>query len=272
MIVAKKSLGQNFLRDENVARKIVASLRLSPDDMVVEIGPGSGALTKHLLSETRTVIGIELDKRAAELLHDTFGSALALLQDDVLRIDLAELARLHKQHLRVVGNIPYYITSEILFRLFEFRTVVQDATLMMQREVAQRLVAKPKTKDYGILSVATQLHTQPEILFNVSRNSFYPKPNVDSAIVHLAFKQELPRCNILLFTSIVRSTFGKRRKTLRNGLRYMGFSEQQLDTVEFDLQKRPEELTVEDFLRLTSLLEPFEQSIRNLKLPLRARQ
>ena len=265
MIVAKKSLGQNFLRDENIARNIVSSLALSRDDVVVEIGPGSGALTKHLIPAAGTVIGIELDARAAGLLRDTFRDTLTLVQDDVLNVDFRSLATAHRRQLRVVGNIPYYITSEILFMLFKAREVVRDATLMMQKEVAQRLIAAPRTKDYGILAVATQFHTEPEILFKVSRNSFYPKPNVDSAVVALAFKKELPPCNKTLFTHIVRSTFGKRRKTLRNGLRYMGFSDEQLDGIAFDLQQRPEELTIEQFLRLTSLLEPFEKHIRHVE-------
>ena len=261
MIVAKKSLGQNFLRDENVARNIVASLGLQRDDVVVEIGPGSGALTKYLVKETQTVVGVELDQRAAELLTDTFGSSLTLLRQDILQVDLHSLTKPHGKRLRVVGNIPYYITSEILFHLFDQRDAVQDATLMMQKEVAARLTATPRTKDYGILAVATQFHTKPELLFKVSRNSFYPKPNVDSAVVSLAFARELPPCNIGLFTNIVRSTFGKRRKTLRNGLRYMGFGDKQLDSIGFDLTQRPEELTLEQFLNLTSLLEPFKGSV-----------
>jgi len=262
MIVAKKSLGQNFLRDENVARNIVASLGVRADDAIVEIGPGAGALTKHLIATGAPVIGIEVDVRAAQLLRETFGDALTLVRADVLDVNLAELAGAKRQQVRIIGNIPYYITSEILFWLFDHRSVVRDATLMMQREVAQRLVARPKTKAYGILAVATQFHTEPELLFKVSRNSFYPTPNVDSAVVRLNFKQTLPACNIQLFTGVVRSTFGKRRKTLRNGLRYMGFSDEQLDGIDFDFQQRPEELTVNDFLQLTRFLEPYEKYIR----------
>lgn len=261
MIAPRKSLGQNFLRDENVARKIVDALDLHRDEIVVEIGPGTGALTKYLTKATATAVGIEVDKRAAAVLRSSFGDGVDIIVADVLQVDLHLLASKYRKPLRVVGNIPYYITSEILFRLFDSRTAVQDATLMMQLEVAQRLIAKPKSKHYGILSVSTQFYTEPEILFKVSRNSFYPKPKVDSAVVRFAFKKELPSCNIPLFTNIVRSTFGKRRKTLRNGLRYMGFSDEQLNALRFDIKRRPEELSVAGFLELTAQLEQYKDFV-----------
>lgn len=261
MITPRKSLGQHFLRDDNIARKIVHELHLTANDVVVEIGPGTGALTKHLAKAARKVIGIELDRRAAEVLQNMFSNAVDIIESDVLQVDLVALARTYRQPLRIVGNIPYNITSGILFWLFENRSAVRDATLMMQLEVAQRLIAKPKTKAYGILSVATQFHTRPELLFKVSRNSFYPKPEVDSAIVRLDFRKELPPCNIPLFTAVVRATFGKRRKTLRNGLRYMGLTDEQLHAVPFDLRRRPEDLSLEEFIELTSQLERFQPSI-----------
>lgn len=260
MITPKKSLGQHFLRDENVARKIVRALHLAPDDVVVEIGPGTGMLTKHLTKAAGKVIGIEVDRRAAALLRDSLFVPIDIIESDVLKVDLVALATTYRQSLRIVGNIPYNITSGILFWLFENRDAVRDATLMMQLEVAQRLIAKPKTKAYGILSVATQFHTRPELLFNVSPNSFYPKPAVDSAIVRLNFSKELPPCDIFLFTTVVRATFGKRRKTLRNGLRYMGLTDEQLHALAFDLRRRPEELSLREFIQLTSQLERFRPS------------
>lgn len=262
MIVPKKSLGQNFLQDENVARNIVGSLNLSNDQVVLEIGPGKGALTKYLCTSGAKVIGVELDARAAALLRETFGSTLELIESDVLEVKLVPLLRRAKNPFRVVGNIPYYISTEILFWMFDQREAIRDATVMVQLEVARRFVAKPRTKDYGILSVITQFHTHPKLLFTVSRNSFYPKPNVDSAVVRLDFKAELPTCNLRLFKNLVRSTFGKRRKTLRNGLRFMGFTDTQLEPLPVDLGRRPEELSVDEFLELTKLLEPFEESIK----------
>jgi 16S rRNA (adenine1518-N6/adenine1519-N6)-dimethyltransferase len=260
MLAPKKSLGQNFLRDENVARNIVESLELHSDDVVVEIGPGQGALTKHLSSRVKGVLAVEIDERAIEVLRETLGDSVKLIHADVRKVSLASLAREYQAPVRVVGNIPYNITSEILFWLFDSSQSVRDATLMVQLEVARRFVAQPGTKEYGILSVFSQFYSTPEYLFKVSRNSFYPRPNVDSAVVRFRLRSQLPACNRGLFKAVVRGTFGKRRKTLRNGLRYMGFSDDQLEAVSFDLTRRPEDLTLEDFLELTNELAQFDKS------------
>lgn len=265
MITPKKSLGQNFLQDENIARKIVDSLHVRTDDVVIEVGPGKGALTKYLHSHAKKVIAIEVDERAVQVLQEMLGETVEIIHSDVLEVSLTSLAKRMKSRVRVVGNIPYYITSDILFWLFDNHEAVSDATLMVQLEVAQRFVAKPRTKEYGILSVFTQFYSVPELLFKVSRNSFYPKPNVDSAVVRFNFNREIPECNLQLFRNVVRATFGKRRKTLRNGLRYMGFTEEQLENIAFDLTKRPEDLSLEQFLTLSKLLEPHHQKIQNPK-------
>jgi 16S rRNA (adenine1518-N6/adenine1519-N6)-dimethyltransferase len=249
-----KALGQNFLRDENILHKIVESLDLQEGDIVVEIGPGQGALTRHLCEKPVKRIGIEVDERAVKLLQERFGEKLELIHRDVLKVNLDELAQHSGRKMRVVGNIPYYLTSEILFWLFDARTAVVDATLMMQFEVARRLVAPPKNKEYGILSIFTQYYTECEMLFKVSRNCFFPKPEVDSAVVQFKFKEQIPDCDEKLFRSIVRSTFGQRRKTLRNGLKSMGYDDAVLNKTQFDLTKRPEELGVVEFLLLTRIL------------------
>ena len=265
MFQPKKSLGQNFLRDENILRKIAASLALQEGDVVVEIGSGQGALTKDLYEKPVKLIGIEVDERAVQLLHERFGEKFEIINSDVLKVDLTELAQRYNKKLRVVGNIPYYLTSEILFWLFDQRTVVTDATLMMQLEVARRLASPPKNKEYGILSVFTQFYTECEILFKVSRNCFFPKPDVDSAVVKLKFKDHLAECNEPLFRSVVRATFGMRRKTLRNGLKSMRYDDAALNQIQFDLKRRPEDLSVEDFVFLTNLLEKFQLSKNNLQ-------
>jgi 16S rRNA (adenine1518-N6/adenine1519-N6)-dimethyltransferase len=264
MLTPRKSLGQNFLTDANIARKIVDSLNLRADDVVVELGAGTGALTKHLAEKPARLVGIEIDARAADALRERLGASVELVRADVLSVSLSDFVPMSGKRLRVVGNIPYYITSDILFWLFDQREAVRDATLMMQLEVAQRLVARPRTKAYGILSVAAQYHSKPEQLFRVSRNSFSPRPTVDSAVVRLDFSAPLPESNRSFFTTIVRATFGKRRKTLRNGLRYLGFSGRTLAALPFNLDDRPEALTLEDFLNLTKLLEPFAREL-NLK-------
>ncbi|RPI01044.1 MAG: hypothetical protein EHM64_16305 [Ignavibacteriae bacterium] len=143
----------------------------------------------------------------------------------------------------------------MLFWLFDARSVIRDATLMLQWEVAKRLIAPPKNKEYGILSVFTQFYTECEMLFKVSRNCFYPKPEVDSAVVRFRFREQLPEYDELLFRSVVRSTFGQRRKTLRNGLKSMGVDDALLQTLQFDLTRRPEELGVDEFLFLTQSLK-----------------
>ncbi|MCX6143569.1 MAG: 16S rRNA (adenine(1518)-N(6)/adenine(1519)-N(6))-dimethyltransferase RsmA [Ignavibacteriales bacterium] len=261
MLPPKKSLGQNFLRDENVARNIIDSLNLRPDDVVVEIGPGQGALTKYLAAKCSRLVAIEVDERAVRLLQDTFAESIEVVHTDVLTVSLSTMFRKESRRLRVVGNIPYNITSEILFWMFDHHEIVEDATLMVQLEVARRFVAQTETKDYGILSVLLAYYTEPEFLFKVSRNSFFPRPEVDSAVVRLRFRENLQKCDRELLTAVVRSTFGKRRKTLRNGLRYMGFDSAHLDTVPFDLTKRPEELTLDEFLNLTELLTPYRGEI-----------
>lgn len=256
MITPKKSLGQNFLRDENVSRKIVDSLNIVPEDVVVEIGPGTGDFTKILLQSRATVIGIEVDPRAVEILRQRFISGFDVVHQDVLTVNLGDIAARHHRRLHVVGNIPYYITTEILFWLFDQRSFIERATLMMQHEVAKRLVAKPDTKDYGILTIFTQFYSDSRFLFKVSRNSFYPRPNVDSAVVQFDFTNQLPDVDIRLFKNVVRGTFAARRKTLRNGLKPLGFSNEQLDDIPFDLRRRPENLTLAEFVSLTALLMP----------------
>ena len=261
MLAPQKSLGQNFLRDENVARKIVQSLRAESHDIILEIGPGQGDLTRFLLEKSWTVIGVEFDPKAARILRERFGARLLVMEQDVLLINIEEIANQFGRNPCIVGNIPYYITSEILFWVLDQRTWIRNATLMMQREVAGRLVASPESKAYGILSVFAQLFARTELLFKVSRNSFHPRPRVDSAVVRFEFGQASLPVDERFLRNIVRCTFGARRKTLRNGLKMMGFSEAHLDRVNFDLARRPEQLSPADFVHLTGLLQQYSQTI-----------
>lgn len=265
MIAPKKSLGQHFLRDENIARKIVEQLHPERGDIILEIGSGVGALTKHLVGRPAFLISVDVDRRAVSILKEQYGTQVECIHANILDVSLDHLRRKYGKRVRVVGNIPYNLTSEILFWLFDARESVRDAALMMQLEVARRLIARARTKEYGILSVFTQFYAHPEILFRVSPHCFYPRPEVFSAFVKLSMKALLPEHNNDVFRNVVRSTFGKRRKTLSNGLRYMGMSNSQLKTVEFDLKKRPEELTVEEFLDLTRKLGKFEREMPELK-------
>jgi len=253
----KKSLGQNFLVDENIARKIVGSLELSPKDIVVEIGPGQGALTKYLVDKVSKLLAVEIDKRVAEKLKSEFVSQnIEIINQDFLDFDFKELFIKYKRKIRLLGNLPYHLTSPILFMAIENRSYVSDFTFMIQKEVAQRLVGKRDTKNYGILAVLSQFYGMPEILFSVSNNCFYPKPKVTSTVVRISFSDELPyRVDEELFRTVVRTTFGKRRKTIKNGLKYLPFEEQINDKIinslDFPMHKRPEQLSIEDFVTLT---------------------
>lgn len=252
----KKSLGQHFLHDANVARKIVHALHLRQGDRVLEIGPGKGALTSLLLRELPTLIAVELDTELASQLGAAFGEKLTLLNDDVLNIDLRSIAVTDDSKFRIVGNIPYNITSPILFWIIDSSEIIADCTLMMQREVAQRLVAKPRSKEYGILSVFAQYYSTPKLLFTVSPQSFYPVPDVISAVVSLNFEtsRDARAVDDTTFRTLVRGTFGKRRKTLRNGLRGLDAPAAFLSTASIDLDRRPEELSVDEFVALANEL------------------
>jgi 16S rRNA (adenine1518-N6/adenine1519-N6)-dimethyltransferase len=253
----RKSLGQNFLRDDRIARRIVDAVDPRPGDAVLEIGPGEGALTAHLVASGAKLVLVDLDERSVLRMRELYGdTGVRVLHQDVLTVDLPSLAAsLGTEHLRVVGNIPYYITSPILFHILDNRRCVRDLTMMVQKEVARRLAANSRTKEYGILSVFCQLFADVKVLFDVQPGSFHPRPEVTSSVVQLAMLDS-PRYALRdeqFFRGMVRSVFGKRRKTLRNGLRY--FLNDDPDGAVPDpsiLQLRPEDLTVEQCVELSN--------------------
>ncbi len=256
MLRPKQSLGQNFLVDGNIARKFISAVDPKPDEVIIEIGPGEGALTKYLMELTDNFLAVEIDRRACEYLRSEYGGRLQILNADFLEIDLQEIFNKYRRKLRLVGNIPYHITSPILFKVMEHRAVVQDLVIVVQSEVAKRIVAKPKTKDYGILAVMCQFCAMPELLFKVSPNCFFPKPKVTSAVVQLDFVHP-PHYQALdeaVFIQVVKATFGKRRKTLRNGLKALKYQDLNIEALDFDLSLRPEELSVADFVTLINLI------------------
>ncbi len=261
----KKSLGQNFLQDDNVAHKIVRLFNPVQGDCVVEIGPGKGALTGILLNTLSHLTVIELDDELAPLLTEQFGEKITVIHQSVLDVSLPELQAQHGKPLRLIGNIPYNITTPILFHVVDSLPATKDFMVMMQTEVAQRIVAKPRTKEYGILSVLLQYYSTPKIQFAVSRNSFFPIPNVSSAILHLDFEKPFAHraTNDQLFRKIVRGTFNTRRKTLRNGLKGIHVPMSEFEKLSVDLELRPEELTVADFVQLSDELIEFAPHILN---------
>lgn len=256
MIEPRKRLGQNFLRDPNTARKIVASVTAQPADRVIEIGAGTGALTGFLARRFNNLSAIEIDPRATDHLKEEFPS-VHVIEKDVLECSYAELRGDAAGRLYVVGNLPYYLTSEILFRILDESAQVKEAVFMMQYEVARRLVAVPRTKEYGILSVAVQLEAHAEILFPVSRNVFFPKPDVRSAVVRLTFSNDTGAvyegCDRHTVRKIIRTAFNQRRKTLRNSLK--GLFSESLKTVPSRYSPlRAEELVPKDFIELARYL------------------
>lgn len=251
MIKPKKSLGQHFLTDQNIIEKIADAIPAKATDRVIEIGPGTGALTASLLERFDDVLAVELDQRAIEVLEQEF-PGLTIHHKNVLDLDWPALS-LGKQRTHVVGNLPYYITSQILFGLLENRKYLSDALLMMQKEVAERLVAEIRTKDYGILSVQTQLMSTPEILFPVSRHCFSPQPNVESAIVKVTFDQGPLDCSDKHLKTVVRTAFNQRRKKLSNALKPL-IKKDQLPQG-FDFDKRAEAWKPAEYEKLTAHLE-----------------
>jgi 16S rRNA (adenine1518-N6/adenine1519-N6)-dimethyltransferase len=260
---AKKSLGQNFLIDENIARNIIRELQLRASDVVLEIGPGRGALTKYLKDSVQTLIAVEIDKKiAVNLLKEFSDHNINILHKDILDVSFPSIAKEYGAKLRVVGNIPYHLTSSIIFKVLDEHSSVRDLTIMVQREVAHRIIAKPNTKDYGILSVLTQFIGYPRCLFDVSPNCFYPKPKVVSAVVNIPIREEKNiAVNETLFRTVVKTTFGKRRKTLRNSLKFLPYDikivNDILGGIGSTLDNRPEDLTVSDFAELSMKIEQY---------------
>ncbi len=249
-----KRFGQNYITDNNIVEKIVREFNPHKDDAVIEIGPGTGALTSFLAGSVKKLYGVEIDKRVIDDLQRRFPQ-IVFINKDFLKLDLSEIERQSKK-IRIIGNIPYNITSPILFKLIENRTFVQDAMLMVQLEVAKRITAKEKSKDYGILGVILNYFAQTKLCFKISPNVFYPKPKVFSAIVHINFVEREPNdVDYNLFIQVVKAAFGNRRKTLKNSLGNSKFASIEIETEEFNLQRRAEELTIEDFVLLTKIIK-----------------
>jgi 16S rRNA (adenine1518-N6/adenine1519-N6)-dimethyltransferase len=262
----KKSLGQNFLVDKNIALKTVNALDINSDDSVIEIGPGTGTLTELILTKSADLTAIEIDLRAIDILTEKFPAenfpGFKLINDDIRKFSFADKYSLlsENQKFKVLGHIPYYITADILFQLFENCNYISHAILTIQKEVAQRIIAKPSSKEYGILTVATELCSKAKILFHVPGSCFYPPPNVTSSVILFDFNRE--NFDISQFKStmiIVKKAFNQRRKMLSNAIK--DFIDSHETGTEADEQfvdsirtKRAEELTSFDFLKLNDIL------------------
>lgn len=268
----QKKFGQNFLIDTHVLDKIIASAEITKDDMVLEIGPGIGTMTQYLACAAGKVVAVEIDKTLIPILEDTLSEYdnVQIINQDVLKVNLAKLAEEENggKPIKVVANLPYYITTPIIMGLFENHVPLKSITVMVQKEVADRMQVGPGTKDYGALSLAVQYYAKPYIVANVPPNCFMPRPKVGSAVIRLERYEEPPVqvTDEKLMFRIIRASFNQRRKTLVNGLKNspeIQFSKEEIEAAIETLGKgasvRGEALTLEEFARLSNVLSGGEQ-------------
>ena len=263
----QKKFGQNFLIDEHVIQKIINGAQVTKDDFVLEIGPGIGTMTQYLAEAAREVAAVEIDKKLIPILGETLSEYdnVTIINEDILKVDIGALAleRNAGKPIKVVANLPYYITTPIIMGLFEIHVPIDNITVMVQKEVADRMKVGPGSKDYGALSLAVQYYAKPYLVANVPANCFIPRPNVDSAVIRLT-RHESPAVEVeneALMFNMIRASFNQRRKTLQNGLKNSGLfpvsKEEIIEVIkEAGLPEtvRGEALTLEQFARLSNLM------------------
>ena len=263
----QKKFGQNFLIDEHVIHKIIRGAQVTKEDFVLEIGPGIGTMTQYLAEEAREVAAVEIDRKLIPILGETLSAYdnVTVINEDIQKVDIAALAMEKNggKPIKVVANLPYYITTPIIMGLFESHVPIDNITVMVQKEVADRMKVGPGSKDYGALSLAVQYYAEPYLVANVPANCFIPRPNVDSAVIRLT-RHEKPVVDVdnegLLF-NMIRASFNQRRKTLQNGLKNSDLisasKEAIMDSIReagFPETVRGEALTLEEFARLANIL------------------
>ncbi len=261
-----KSLGQNFLIDQNILEKIVDLANISKEDFVIEVGPGIGSLTQYIAEAAKSVVAIEIDKNLIPILKDTLKdyTNIEIINEDILKTDLHKLIKEKFQNktVKVIANLPYYVTTPIIMKFLEEKVPIDSLTIMIQKEVAQRMQAKPGTKDYGSLSIAVQYYSNPEILLKVPPSVFIPQPNVDSTVIKLEILKE-PKVYVEredLFFALIKDAFGKRRKTLLNALSSGDLKLDKdllrniLNESNIEESRRGETLTIEEYAFLSNNL------------------
>jgi len=252
-IRAKKKFGQNFLINENIAQKIINSINYKKYNQILEIGPGTGVLSKYLIKQCDPIL-IEIDRDVVSYLKKHLPQINNIILADFLKIELKPLL---KSKNAVIGNFPYNISTQILFKILNYKNNINTVVGMFQKEVAERICSSPKSKKYGIISVLIQTYYNTEILFHVKKENFKPQPKVESSIIKLTRnKVKKLNCNVEQFKSLVKLAFNQRRKKLKNSLKtkIINFNKNNLDL----LNKRAEELSVEEFITLTNLIYPNE--------------
>ena len=266
-IKPRKKLGQSFLIDLNTIKKIALAARFFPQDVVVEIGAGIGVLTREILHITGRVMAVEIDPRLVETLKDQLASfpGAQVYSGDILKFDFASISNHYKSKIKVIGNVPYNISSPVIFLLLANRSLLSDFTLMLQKEVVERLVSEPDRKSYGVPSVLLQMYADVERLFDVSASCFHPRPKVESSIIRGTFRDK-PRIELadeVLFGRLVKASFAQRRKMLVNNLKNAkfldGWSDAELknalDAAGIDGKRRGETLSVEEYGNLSNILK-----------------
>jgi len=264
----QKKFGQNFLIDTHVLEKIVEAAGVTKDDMVLEIGPGIGTMTQYLAEAAREVVAVEIDNNLIPILQETLSEYdnVVIINNDILKVDLAALSKEHNggKPIKVVANLPYYITTPIIMGLFESNVPLDNITIMVQKEVADRMQEGPGSKDYGALSLAVQYYAKPEIVTNVPPNCFMPRPNVGSAVIRLTRYPEPPVQvdDAKKMFALIRASFNQRRKTLVNGLNNapeLHFTKEQIAEAlaKMGLSEtiRGEALSLEQFAELSNTLK-----------------
>ena len=264
----QKKFGQNFLIDEHVLDKIIRAAEITKDDYVLEIGPGIGTMTQYLACAAREVTAVEIDRALIPILEDTLKEYdnVSIINEDILKVDIAALAKEKNggRPIKVVANLPYYITTPIIMGLFESHVPPESITVMVQKEVADRMQVGPGTKDYGALSLAVQYYAEPYIVANVPPNCFMPRPAVGSAVIRLTRHQK-PPVEVMdekLMFRLIRASFNQRRKTLANGLKNSGELNLSKEVITAAIEKlgkgssvRGEALDLEEFARLTNIIK-----------------
>lgn len=264
----QKKFGQNFLIDEHVLDKIIRAAEITKNDYVLEIGPGIGTMTQYLACAAREVTAVEIDRALIPILEDTLKEYdnVSIINEDILKVDIAALAKEKNggRPIKVVANLPYYITTPIIMGLFESHVPLESITVMVQKEVADRMQVGPGTKDYGALSLAVQYYAEPYIVANVPPNCFMPRPAVGSAVIRLTRHQK-PPVEVMdekLMFRLIRASFNQRRKTLANGLKNSGEMNLSKEVITAAIEKlgkgssvRGEALDLEEFARLTNIIK-----------------
>ena len=264
----QKKFGQNFLIDEHVLDKIIRAAEITKDDYVLEIGPGIGTMTQYLACAAREVTAVEIDRALIPILEASFKeyANVSIINEDILKVDIAALAKEKNggRPIKVVANLPYYITTPIIMGLFESHVPLESITVMVQKEVADRMQVGPGTKDYGALSLAVQYYAEPYIVANVPPNCFMPRPAVGSAVIRLTRHQK-PPVEVMdekLMFRLIRASFNQRRKTLANGLKNSGELNLSKEVITAAIEKlgkgssvRGEALDLEEFARLTNIIK-----------------